>query len=204
LSKILCRILSVGSSEEYGRFEEKDLPLKEEHTLLPLSPYAVARVSQELLAKVYVDSYGLDIVMTRSFNHLGPGQKEIFVVSSFAKQLAEDKSSISVGELDLVRDFLDVRDVVDAYFRLLQQGVKGEIYNVCSGQGRSLREILANMIDYLKIRVDLRVDPALLRPQEIKQVIGSNDKLKKATGWVIKYPLKNSLVDMLNYWREKG
>ena len=122
LSGIQCRILSIGSSEEYGNVNSSDLPLKENHVLQPVSPYAVARVSQEMISKVYVDSYGMDIIMTRSFNHIGTYQKDIFVIPSFAKQLIALKKSGSVlkdlttGDTSIIRDFVDVRDVVKAYY----------------------------------------------------------------------------------------
>lgn len=127
-----CRILSIGSSEEYGNVQAKDMPLREDHALNPISPYAVARVSQEMLSKIYVDGYGMDIIMTRSFNHIGPGQKDLFVISSFAKQLVQlsgnkDDSKLVTGDISIVRDFVDVRDVVGAYYLLFKK-VKKERY----------------------------------------------------------------------------
>ncbi|MBA4423350.1 MAG: GDP-mannose 4,6 dehydratase [Syntrophus sp. (in: bacteria)] len=135
------RILSIGSSEEYGDLIGGNTLFHEDNTLNPISPYAVARVSQEMLSKVYAKGYGLDIVMTRSFNHIGPGQKETFVIASFAKHLVEMKKrgvsspKLITGDISLIRDFVDVRDVVRAYDRLLKKGRKGEIYNIC-GEGR--------------------------------------------------------------------
>jgi GDP-4-dehydro-6-deoxy-D-mannose reductase len=139
LSQIKCRILSVGSSEEYGNVQAESIPLRESHPLNPISPYAVARVSQELISNVYKKGFNLDIVSTRSFNHFGPGQRDIFVVSSFAKQLAhikiegKKKGILKTGNIEIIRDFLDVRDVVNAYILILEKGVSGEVYNVCSG-----------------------------------------------------------------------
>ncbi|MCX6297225.1 MAG: GDP-mannose 4,6-dehydratase, partial [Bacteroidetes bacterium] len=139
LSGINCRILSIGSSEEYGNAVDGSLHLTEEHILNPISPYAVARVSQEMLSKVYTDSYGMDIIMTRSFNHIGTHQKDIFVIPSFAKQLISLKENnstlkeITTGDTSIVRDFVDVRAVVEAYYLLLKKGKKGEIYNICNG-----------------------------------------------------------------------
>jgi len=205
----LCRILSIGSSEEYGNVSSDNIPLKEELRLNPLSPYAVARVSQEQLSRVYCDGYGLDIVMTRSFNHIGPGQRDIFVISSFARQLVEIKRGIKkqrklvTGDISVVRDFLDVRDVVDAYTRLFQDGVKGEVYNICSGNGVSLREVIDMLCEILEIEIELETDPNLIRPNDNKIIIGSNKKLKEATGWEQKIPLKKSLEDILNYWNER-
>ncbi|MGL4982801.1 MAG: NAD-dependent epimerase/dehydratase family protein, partial [Treponemataceae bacterium] len=134
------RILSVGSSEEYGNYPNEKMPLKEEYELKPNSPYSVARVSQEMLSKIYAKNYNIDIVMSRSFNHIGPGQKDIFVVSSFIRQLVEisfgkREPCLFVGNIEVIRDFLDVRDVVTAYYTLLTSAKKGSIYNVCSGTG---------------------------------------------------------------------
>ena len=122
-----CRILSIGSSEEYGKVNQEAIPLKETEILNPVSPYAVARVSQELLSKVYVKGYHLDIVLTRSFNHIGPGQKDIFVVPSFVKRIMEiqkynSSPVLKTGDLSIIRDFTDVRDVVRAYYLILTKG----------------------------------------------------------------------------------
>lgn len=203
-----CRILSIGSSEEYGNVSEEDLPLTEEQDLKPLSPYAVARVSQEMLSKIYVDGYKQDIVLTRSFNHIGPGQKDIFVISSFARQLIEIKKYnkeplITTGDLSIVRDFLDVRDVVKAYYSLFKKGVNGQVYNICSGQGVTLESIIKTMCKLLNIEVKTQQNPALVRPNDNKIIIGSNAKIKETTNWQTTYTLEQSLKDILNYWNEK-
>lgn len=204
--KFKGRILSVGSSEEYGNYNEDLLPLKEEYALHPISPYAVARVTQENLSKVYADGFGLDIIMTRSFNHIGPGQKEKFVIPSFAKQLVELKrglmpeKKLTTGDVYIVRDFLDVRDVVDAYLKLLKYGEKGEVYNICSGQGQPLHEIIKKMCNILDIDVEINQDNQLIRPNDNKKVIGCNDKIKLATGWQPKYSIDESLKDIIAYW----
>lgn len=204
-----CRILSIGSSEQYGNVTKDKIPLKEGYSLNPINPYAVARVAQENLSKVYCDGYGLDIVMTRSFNHIGPGQKDIFVISSFAKQLVDIKNGINkeaklvTGDRKIIRDFLDVRDVVDAYYKLLVEGIKGEVYNVCSGKGISLQNIIEMMCEILDIEISLETDPNLLRPNDNRIIIGSNNKLKKTIDWDIKIPLMKSLEDVINYWQKK-
>ncbi len=204
-----CRVLSVGSSEEYGNVEEKNLPLSEEYPLAPVSPYAVARVSQEQLSKVYCDGFGLDIVMTRSFNHMGPGQKEIFVVSSFAKQLVEIKKGLKkearliTGDISVVRDFLDVRDVVDAYYKLFMHGISGEVYNICSGKGASLKDLIDTMCNILNVEVIIEKDPGLIRPNDNRIVVGANEKLEKATGWSQRISLNESLKDLISYWDQK-
>jgi len=207
---IKCRVLSVGSSEEYGIVKNEDVPLSESTQLNPISPYAVARVSQELLSKIYVDGYGLNIIMTRSFNHIGPRQTEVFVVSSFAKQMVEikkknrNKRILRVGNLEIVRDFLDVRDVVKAYYLLLQKGKNGEIYNVCAGKGIVLKEVINYIADYLKIKVDLKVDQSLVRPNDNPVIIGNNKKIRDELGWEPKIPLKKSIADICDYWEQNS
>ena len=196
------RILSIGSSEEYGNVDQKDLPLTEHHPLKPVSPYAVARVSQELLSQIYVNGYGLDIVMTRSFNHIGPFQKEIFVISSLVKQLVEiskkeGQGELIAGDLRIVRDFTDVRDVVLAYYLLLTQGKTGDIYNVCSGEGFSIKQMIDKICNLLDININIKLDPNLIRPDENKIIIGSNEKICTIHGWERRYTLEKSLNDMI-------
>lgn len=201
-----CRILSIGSSEEYGNVDPADLPLTESQELHPVSPYAVARVSQEMLSKVYVDSYGMDIVLTRSFNHIGTGQKDVFVIPSFAKQLIalktslEEKKVLTTGDTSIIRDFIDVRDVVEAYYLLFKKGRKGEVYNICTGKGTSLKEVISIMSSLLEIEVDQLVNPALVRPNDNKVIIGCNEKLKRDTGWNSKHSLEKSLKDILSHF----
>ena len=202
-----CRILSVGSSEEYGDVAENDLPLTEEHPLKPLSSYAVARVSQEMLSKIYADGFALDIIMTRSFNHIGPGQKDIFVISSFAKQLVqlskniESKATLTTGNLSVIRDFLDVRDVVKAYYLLLKKGRSGEVYNICSGNGILLSDIISKMSEILNLAIETKINPDLFRPNENKKIIGSYQKIKNELGWQPEIPLDKSLEDIIRYWQ---
>ena len=204
--RLKTRILSVGSSEEYGPVEEANLPLTEDVPLNPQSPYAVARAAQELLSKVYHEGFGLEIILTRSFNHFGPGQKEIFVLPSFAKQIVESGRSNSlervlrVGNLDISRDFVDVRDVVAAYYSLFEKGCPGEIYNVCSGQAITLRRILDEMGTILGISVKAVPDPQLFRPNEILRIVGSREKIRKETGWEPKIPFSKSITDLLSFW----
>ncbi len=197
------RILSVGSSEVYGDVPLAEIPLKETREVNPISPYAVSRVAQEMLAQIYVEGYGLDIVMTRSFNHTGPGQDSRFVIPSFLRQLIDIKQAggagvLTVGNLDVVRDFTDVRDVVDAYWKLLQQGVRGRIYNVCSGQGRSLREVISMMSGLLDVNVSLKVDPALIRPTDTAVIIGDNSRMKNELNWSPQYSFEQTLRDMMS------
>lgn len=200
------RILSVGSSEEYGNVGDGDLPLRETQKLNPVSPYAAARIAQEYLAKVYTDGYGMDIILTRSFNHIGPRQSNVFFVSSMAKQLTALKKSgkkrggIITGDVSIVRDFTDVRDMVGAYYMLLVNGERGEVYNVCSGVGWSLQEIIDIMALQLNVQVEISIDQRMIRLADNKKIIGSNEKIKRKLGWQAKIPLEESLRDILNYW----
>jgi GDP-4-dehydro-6-deoxy-D-mannose reductase len=145
--------------------------------------------------------------MTRSFNHIGPGQKENFVISAFAKQIAEYKAGViknmQVGNLDIVRDFLDVRDVVKAYVALMEKGVRGQAYNICSGHGHSLKEILHMMMSIAGVSFDYHVDQNLIRPSDNPIIIGSNEKIKAEIGWTPSYTMQDSLKSMLTYWEGK-
>lgn len=209
LSGINCRILSIGSSEEYGNVLDGNVHLTEEHVLNPISPYAVARVSQEMLSKVYTDSYGMDIIMTRSFNHIGTHQKDIFVIPSFVKKMIALKENaigvkeLTTGDTSIVRDFVDVRAVVEAYYLLFKKGKKGEIYNICNEKGTSLNEIIQVISSILNIKVIQKIDPNLVRPNDNKIIIGSNQKIKKDTGWVNKYSLEDSLKDIVAYYQKE-
>lgn len=203
------RILSIGSSEEYGNVLPEETPLKETSPLRPLSPYAVARVSQELLSKLYADSFGLDIIITRSFNHIGPHQKDIFVVPSFIKRITEAKLSgkkemtLTTGDLSIIRDFTDVRDVVKAYYLLLKNGVKGEVYNICSGNPTVLSEIIEIASGNLDIKVHTETSKDFIRPNDNPLIVGDNSKLKNHTGWNTSFTLSRSIKDIINYWEER-
>jgi GDP-4-dehydro-6-deoxy-D-mannose reductase len=198
------RVLSVGSSDEYGLVRSDELPLRETSPLRPLSPYAVARVAQEHLGEVYVRGFGLDIVSTRSFNHIGPGQSPTFVVSALAKQFAElargKRASIAVGTTSVVRDFLDVRDVVGAYTALLERGTRGEVYNICSGRGASIANVIDMLATIAEVKPAITVDPALLRPVENELVVGAHDKITQAIGWRPTHTLEESLRAVYADW----
>lgn len=198
-----CRVLSIGSSEEYGNVMAEHLPLRESMQLQPVSPYAVARVSQEMLSKVFVDSYHLDIILTRSFNHIGPWQDERFVVPSFIRRILNIKDeglsegTIETGDTTIVRDFVDVRDVVNAYYMLLMDGTPGEIYNICSGTGIALADIINQVADIVGIKVHTKVNPEYVRPNDNRVVIGSHDKLTTELGWQPVISWNRTLQDMV-------
>lgn len=200
------RILSVGSSEVYGNINTDHLPLKEDSMLDPVSPYAVARVSQEMLSKVYADAYNVNVLMTRSFNHIGPNQKDVFVVSSFAKKVAELKKQgkqegmIETGDLSIVRDFLDVRDVVRAYYLILDRATTGSIYNICSGHGISLKDVIDKLSDIAKIKIRTQINQNFIRPADNKKIIGSSGKMLEDFGWEPKISIDQSLTDIYRYW----
>ena len=201
-----CRILSVGSSEEYGNVSKEYLPLRENHMLEPISPYAVARVSQELMSKVYAKAFGLDIIMTRSFNHIGPGQDDRFVVPSFIKRILEIREkgllegTIETGDLSIVRDFVDVRDVVRAYYILLKKGTSGEIYNICSGQAIKLSEAINCIAEELGVKVNAIVNPEYVRPADNREIVGSNYKIHSELGWIPEISFRDTIRDMINYY----
>ncbi|MGY2133415.1 GDP-mannose 4,6-dehydratase [Hymenobacter sp. HD11105] len=202
-----CRILSIGSSEEYGLVNPTNIPLNEDSPLNPISPYAVARVSQELLSKVYYEGYGMSIIMTRSFNHIGPGQRDAFVISSFAKQIVEFKMgkhvNMQVGNINIIRDFLDVRDVVKAYIGLMKFGQAGNIYNICSGRGYTLKEIIKKMQDIAEVSFSYEINSDLLRPSDNPIIVGDNNKIRNAINWEPSFTIEQSLTDIIKYWESK-
>ena len=209
------KILYVSSGDIYGLVDESSLPIKEEYPLKPRNPYAVSKVAVEALCCQWsVTEPDMRFVVVRPFNHIGPNQSESFAVSSFAKQVIEielglRKPVITTGNIDVTRDFLDVRDVADAYKLLLENenfyGInnKFDIFNVCSGSEVSMRSILNIMLEITGIDAAIKIDEAKLRPNEQKRIYGSSNKLKDHTGWQPKIPLKQSIEDILNYWREK-
>ena len=202
---LLPRILVVGSAEEYGAVPEDAMPIREDQPLRPASPYAVSKVAQGYLALQYGISHHIPIVRTRTFHHTGPGRSETFAESSFAKQIAEAalglaEPVISVGNLDAVRDFGDVRDVVRAYWALLDKGEPGEVYNVCTGRGIAVRDVLAQLIAVSGQNVTVKVDPERLRPADLPVLVGDPSKLQGATGWRPARTLDTTLADLLADW----
>jgi GDP-4-dehydro-6-deoxy-D-mannose reductase len=208
LNDLSSKILAIGSSEVYGIVEKKDLPLTEEKHVNPANPYAVARVAQEYLARIYAEGYGLDICSTRSFNHCGPGQNDRFVVSSIVKQfilVAQGKqdAEIRIGDGSMVRDFLDVRDVVLAYHLLLKKGKQGEVYNICSGHGYAIRDIVTMLSEMYGIPVRILENRSQIRPMDNPRVIGSYQKIQHDLGWQPTIKFEDSLQSMYKYWDKK-
>ena len=203
-----CRLLAVGSADEYGVVSESALPLNEQHQVNPGSPYALAKSIQNQYCHGYATLYGLDVVITRSFNHTGAGQRDTFVLPSFARQVTEIALGqrdpvISVGNLEVRRDFLDVRDVCAAYALLLTRGERGEIYNVCSGSSHRIRDLLDQLCGLAGVKVDIRVDPERVRPVDMPDLCGDPSKLNTATGWAPSISMADTLQSLLDYWRDQ-
>ena len=201
-----ARVLVAGSGEIYG--PPASLPVTEDHELRPQNPYAVSKAAADLLARFYSDAHGVDVVRTRSFNHAGPGQSDQYVVSAFARQIAEAERrgatavTVRTGELRARRDFTDVRDVVRAYALLLERAERGA-YNVCSGVARSAADILAALAEKSLLEVDHETDPERIRKHEVMEIRGSRDKLTAATGWRPEIRFDQTLADTLDWWRRR-
>ncbi len=196
------RMLVIGSSEEYGPVDPTRLPIGEEAPLRPLTPYAASKVAQDYLALQYALGSRLPLIRTRTFHHTGPGRGAAFAESSFARQIAAIEVGASppvvqVGNLEAVRDFSDVRDVVRAYWLLLERGEPGAVYNVCSGRPTRIREVLDLLVSQARVPLEVRVDPARLRQLEVPALVGDNTRLRQATGWTPRIPLATTLTDLL-------
>jgi GDP-4-dehydro-6-deoxy-D-mannose reductase len=203
---VKCRIQIACSSEEYGLVHENELPIKETNPLRPLSPYAVSKVGQDMLAYQYWMSWKVDSVRTRGFNHEGPRRGPVFVASDFAKQIADIEKGrrqpiLCVGNLDAKRDFTDVRDIVRGYWMALEKCEPGEVYNLCSGKAWSIRQVLDHLLGMTKTKIEVRQDPARLRPSDVPVLLGDHSKFTQATGWKPTIPFEQTLRDMLDYWR---
>lgn len=195
-----ARLIFVSSAEVYGAQPQSAMPIPETCAPNPVNPYAASKAAAEAVVLGEARSFGVDAVITRAFNHIGPGQNERFAVPSFAKQLAAIAAGgepvMFVGNLDAKRDFLDVRDVVDAYVTLAERGATGEAYNVCSGVAVSMREILAELIRIAHVPVEVRDDPARMRPADIPLMYGDNAKLRVQAGWSPGIALRRTLQDV--------
>jgi GDP-4-dehydro-6-deoxy-D-mannose reductase len=192
------RVLVASSADVYGAQPAGAYPLAETAPPQPRNPYAASKAAAEALTLAFAHSYGLDAVVTRAFNHIGPGQDERFAIPDFAAQLARIASGaeprLSVGNLDASRDFLDVRDVCAAYAALLEGGgAAGEIYNVCSGVATTMKDALRQLITIAHVPVEVREDPGRMRPADIPLSVGTAAKLHAATGWEPRIPLGATL-----------
>ncbi|MEK0313656.1 GDP-mannose 4,6-dehydratase [Cohnella sp. 56] len=201
------RVLTVGSSEEYGRVTDLMKPIVENTKRNPISPYGISKATTQMLAKQYYESYGINVIHARPFNHIGPRQRLGFVATDFAKQIAEIEvnlrpPALRVGNLMAERDFSDVRDIVTAYEMLLRLGESGQTYNVCSGVPTAIKSILEYYTFYsIRKDITIEVDQALFRPIDVPSYVGDPQKLRNQTGWENRIALQDSLKDVLNYWR---
>jgi GDP-4-dehydro-6-deoxy-D-mannose reductase len=207
--KIRPRFLVVGSSEEYGLAYPEELPIKETNPLRPLSPYAVSKVTQDMLGYQYFKSYGLPIIRSRAFNHEGPRRGDVFVTSNFAKQVAEievglREPAMFVGDLKPRRDYSDVRDIVRGYWLLLERGEPGEVYNLCSGRSWAIQQVLDFLLERSTVKgIQVKTDPARLRPSDVMVLEGDPSKMHRATGWKVEIPFEQTLSELLDYWRRR-
>lgn len=200
---IRCRVLVPGSATVYAPSPE---PISETDPIAPASPYAISKLAQEQLALRAIQEDGLDVVLTRSFNHTGPRQTPAFVAPSMARQIAliergQLEPVIKVGNLDAQRDVTDVRDVARAYAALMQSGKTGVVYNVASGVARSIRSILEALVSRSKIPVRIEVDQTRMRPNDVPVVVGNHSRLTESTGWHPQVSFDQMLDDLLSYWR---
>ena len=202
-----ARVLVVASSEVYGLIEPGDLPIDESTPLRPNSPYGISKVAQDLMAQQYWYNYGLSAIRVRSFNHIGPGQSDSFVASAFARQIAEIEAGkqqpvLKVGNLEAERDYTDVRDMARAYWLALHCGEPGGVYNIGSGSSFAVQEVLNVLLDLSDVDITVEQDPLRLRPSEVSRIVCNSGRFFQETGWVPSIPLRQSLADVLNYWRK--
>lgn len=205
--KLDPKILVACSSAEYGFIAGNEGSIKEDHQLLPLSPYGVSKVAQDLLAYQYFQNYNMKTIRVRIFGATGP-RKTGDVCSDFAIQIAEIEHEkrepiVPVGNLDARRDLTDVRDTVEAFWLLMERGKIGDVYNVCSSKAYKIGDILNKFLEMSEIGIKVKVDPKKLRPSDEPIIVGDNSKIRKDCRWRPKIPIENTLEDTLNYWRKR-
>ncbi|MCP3875278.1 MAG: NAD-dependent epimerase/dehydratase family protein [Desulfobacteraceae bacterium] len=201
------KILVPGSSAEFGLVKDDKNPITEDSPFRPLTPYAVSKIAQSMTAAQYYLTHQMKIFRTHTFNYLGPGQSTDFVCSAFARQIADiemgNKPAVmTVGNLAAYRDFTDIRDVMDAYWKIIAKGTPGEVYNICSGHSFSIRQILELLLSYTDVDIHIELTQPEIASSDVPFQTGSYDKLNRVTGWRPVISEKNSLKDMLDYWRK--
>lgn len=202
------RVLVVGSNEEYGLVRPEETPVVESNPLRPANPYAVSKVAQDFMGYQYFVSHGIPCVRVRPFNHVGPGQRDAFVIPAFARQIAEIEMGIRepvlrVGNLGARRDFTDVRDMVRAYELVLVRGDAGDVYNLGSGRAVSIASVLESLVALSSVRLVVEPDPTRMRPVDIPLTLCDYSKAAAATGWRPEIPLERTLRDVLDDWRAR-
>lgn len=195
-------VLVVGSGEQYGRHEPRDLPLREDAAQRPLTIYAASKAAQEVAALQAARSDGVRVVATRSFNHAGPGQASSFLLPALVRRVLDarrsDRSVVSIGNRDRVRDYLHVEDVAAAYVAVVERGTPGEVYNVCSGEGVSVGDLAQAVLQRTGVRADIITDPSLVRSVDLPALVGSPDKLRRETGWSPRRTRADIIDDLIN------
>lgn len=202
------RILLIGSGEEYGHIQEGEIPIREGNRIRPGNIYAATKACQNMIGNIYAQAYDMEVMMVRAFNHIGPSQASIYVVSDFCRQVAEIEKGMRepvmyVGNLKARRDFTDVRDVVEAYRLLAEYGRSGETYNVGRGESISIKEMLDMIIALSDRDIKIEIDKNKLRPVDVPIIEADISKIKDLTGWKPRIPLGQTIEETLNYWREK-
>ena len=202
-AKSRCRVVIPGSATVYA---PSTSPLTEESPVAPINPYALSKLAQEQLGLISGREDGLEVIVTRSFNHTGQRQSAAFAAPNMARQIALIEAGaaepmIKVGNLDAQRDMTDVRDMARAYAELMEKGTPSTIYNVASGVARSMKSILEALVARASVTVRIEMDPALLRPSDTPVLLGDAGRLRTATGWEPQIPFDQTLDDLLNYWR---
>lgn len=203
-----ARVVTIGTSEEYGASGKQGVPLVEDTPCLPQNPYAVSKLAAGQIALQMAAKDGFCVIHARPFNHFGPGQRTGFVVSDFSAQIAKIEKGlqpplIRVGNLAAQRDFTDVRDVVTAYRLLLECNCENGIYNICSGRPRAMQEILDYLVKQAQVPVTIEIDTERLRPADVPLFVGSANKIQSETGWSPRFAFEESLLDTLNWWRQQ-
>ena len=202
------KVLLIGSGEEYGHILENEIPISEESRLRPGNIYAATKVCQNMIGNIYSRAFNMDVMMVRAFNHIGPGQSSIFVVSDFCRQVAEIEAGLKkpvmyVGNLEVKRDFTDVRDIVRAYALLIKTGSAGETYNVGSGHSYTIREVLDEIISLSSEKIKVEIDMNKIRPVDVPIIEADITKINQITGWKPLIPLRQTLQETLDYWRAR-
>ena len=200
------RILLIGSGEEYGHIQPGETPIAETNLLRPGNIYAATKACQNMIGSIYSKAYDMELMMVRAFNHIGPGQAPMFVVSDFCKQVVEIEKGLrepvmKVGNLAAKRDFTDVRDVVKAYIKLIQTGIPGETYNVGSGNAREIRQILNLIISMSDATIQVETDPNKIRPVDVPIIEADISKINALTGWKPEISIEQTIRETLDYWR---
>ena len=203
------RILMISSSEEYGKQVSEECYITETYPTNPSNPYAVTKACQTMFSKLYCESYGMDIITMRAFNHIGPGQSLGFVVPDFCQQIVDIENGLKdtklhVGNLDACRDFSDVRDIVKGYLGVLKFGKANEIYNIGSGEAISIKQILDKLLAFTKRKIDVVIDGEKFRPNDVRIIEANIDKLKNDTGYQPEISIDQTLEETLQYFRDKN